>query len=76
MQTVAIAPSTRSPPSPVSSPPGEDISATFSGILLRHSLIQSRAFLRTGSVSPSTGGEGWGEDGRSTNFINDIVADL
>jgi hypothetical protein len=55
---------------------GEDILATFSGILLRHSLIQPRVFLRTGSVSPSPAGQGWGEDGRSTNFINEIVADL
>jgi hypothetical protein len=29
-----------------------------------------------GSVSPSPGGEGWGEDGRLTNFINDMGADL
>ena len=42
------APSTKSPPSPVSSPPGEDFFlATFSGIRLRHSLIQSRVFLKT-----------------------------
>jgi hypothetical protein len=29
-----------------------------------------------GSVSPSPGGEGRGEDGRLTNFICDIGADL
>ena len=42
------APSTKSPPSPVSSPPGRGCFwATFSGIRLRHSLIQSRVFLKT-----------------------------
>jgi hypothetical protein len=43
---------------------GRGFLATFSGILLRHSFIQSRVFLGTGTVTPSPGGEGWGEDGR------------
>ena len=72
------APSTKSPPSPVSSPPGRGFFlATFSGIGLRHSLIQSRVFLKAlGACLPLLGGEGRGEDGRLTNFINDIGADL
>src|SRR5271170_1210075 len=69
------APSTKSPPSPVSSPAGED----FFGHVLWHpiaSFVNPVAGIskNAGSVSPSPGGEGRGEDGRLTNFISDIGA--
>ena len=72
-----VAPSTKSPPSPVSSPPGEDFFGHVPWYPIA-SFVNSVAGIskNDGSVSPSPGGEGWGEDGRLTNFINDLGADL
>jgi hypothetical protein len=51
-------------------------SATFSGIRLRFANPVASIAKNAGSVSPSLGGEGRGEDGSLTNFRGFMGADL